>query len=123
VSRTIQAPSPPQPRAEEAFARLGGLLGHVEPRPPVVTLLQWLLRFGFMAWRRGGWGCGRDDGGVARDFRPVDRDTPMLLSPDLRDWLPAEHLAWLVIEVVQACELSSIFGGEGLVGGPMILGC
>lgn len=45
---------------------------------------------------------------MAREFRPVDRDTPMLLPPDLRDWLPAKHLAWLVIEVIQACDLSSI---------------
>ena len=42
----------------------------------------------------------------------------MLLPPDLRDWLPDDHLAWLVIEVVGACDLSGMeasfrLGGAG----------
>lgn len=45
---------------------------------------------------------------MARDFRAVDRDQPMLLPPDLRDWLPSDHLAWLVLEVVQGLDLSAI---------------
>jgi hypothetical protein len=45
---------------------------------------------------------------VARGFRVVDRDTPMLLPPGLNDWLPADHLAWLVVEVVEACDLSTV---------------
>jgi transposase len=48
----------------------------------------------------------------------VDRDAPMLLSPDLRDWLPEDHLAWLVVEVIEACDLSAVtasfrLGGTG----------
>ncbi len=27
----------------------------------------------------------------------VDRETPMLLPPDLRDWVPADHLLHFVI--------------------------
>ena len=49
-----------------------------------------------------------EDWVVARDFRPVDRDMPMLLPPDLRDWLPEDHLAWLVIEVLGCCDLSGV---------------
>lgn len=45
---------------------------------------------------------------MARDFRVVDRDSPMLLPPDLRDWLPEDHLAWLVLDVVGQCDLSAI---------------
>ena len=42
----------------------------------------------------------------------------MLLPPDLRDWLHADHLAWLVVEVVEACDLSAVtssfkLGGTG----------
>ncbi len=28
----------------------------------------------------------------------VDRETPMLLPPDLRDWVPADHLVHFVID-------------------------
>lgn len=45
---------------------------------------------------------------MARNFRPVDRDTLMLLPPDMRHWLPADHLAWLVIEVVESLDLQAI---------------
>jgi hypothetical protein len=30
---------------------------------------------------------------MATRFVNVDRDTPLLLPPDLRDWVPADHLA------------------------------
>jgi hypothetical protein len=30
----------------------------------------------------------------------VDRDTPMLLPPDLREWVPAEDMVHFVIEAV-----------------------
>ena len=34
----------------------------------------------------------------------------MLLPPDLRDWLPGEHLAWFVIDAVAALDLSAVYG-------------
>lgn len=37
---------------------------------------------------------------MAYSYRPVDRSQPFLLPPDVRDWLPAGHLVWLVLEVV-----------------------
>ena len=37
---------------------------------------------------------------MAKRYRPVDRDQAFLLPPDMRDWLPAGHPVWLVIEVV-----------------------
>lgn len=39
--------------------------------------------------------------GMAKGFRPVVRDQPFLLPPDMRDWLPREHLVWFVIAVVE----------------------
>lgn len=45
---------------------------------------------------------------MAREFRGVDRDAVMLLPPDLREWLPDDHLAWLVLEVVDQLDLSGI---------------
>lgn len=38
---------------------------------------------------------------MALGYRPVDRDQQFLLPPDLRDWLPPEHLAWFVLRVVE----------------------
>ena len=32
----------------------------------------------------------------------------MLLPPDLREWLPGDHLAWLVIEVIGSCDLAVV---------------
>jgi hypothetical protein len=43
---------------------------------------------------------------MARHFRPVDRDQPFLLPPDMREWLPAGHLAWFVIDAVAALDVS-----------------
>jgi transposase len=44
---------------------------------------------------------------MPRNFLPCDRDQPMLLPPDLRDWLPEDHLAWFVIESVEALDLQA----------------
>ena len=43
---------------------------------------------------------------MAKGFRPVDRDQPFLLPPDMREWLPEGHLAWFVIDAVAALDLS-----------------
>jgi transposase len=58
------------------------------------------------------------DLGVARGFRPVDRDTGFLLPPDMRDWLPTGHLAWMLIDAVGALDLTALIsvyrlGGRG----------
>ena len=42
---------------------------------------------------------------MAKGFRPVVRDQPFLLPPDMREWLPAGHLAWFVIDAVGALDL------------------
>jgi transposase len=42
------------------------------------------------------------------NFRPFDRDTPYLLPPALDEWLPQEHLARFVVEVIDGLDLSAL---------------
>jgi hypothetical protein len=37
---------------------------------------------------------------MAQNFLTCDREQPTLLAPDLRDWLPEDHLAWFVVEAI-----------------------
>jgi hypothetical protein len=42
------------------------------------------------------------------DEPPCDRDQPMLLPPDLRDWLDDDHLAWFVIDAVAELDYAAL---------------
>jgi transposase len=46
---------------------------------------------------------------MAYNFLRGDLDQPFLLSPDLRDWLPADHLAWFVRDVVDQLDLDPFY--------------
>ena len=46
---------------------------------------------------------------MAYNFLRGDRDQPFLLPPDLRDWLPAGHLAWFVLDVVDQLDLAPFY--------------
>ena len=48
--------------------------------------------------------------GMAQNFLSCDRDQVLLLPPDLREWLPADHLARFVIEAVDELDLSEMYG-------------
>ena len=53
---------------------------------------------------------------MADDFRALDRDTPMLLPPSIQEWLPDQHMARFVVEIVEQLDLSEItsrYGGSG----------
>ena len=41
-------------------------------------------------------------------FRNIDRDTPLLLPPNLRDWVPDNHLAHFVLDAVEALDLRQV---------------
>jgi transposase len=43
---------------------------------------------------------------MAYNFLRGDRNQPFLLPPDLRDWLPQDHLAWFVLDMVDQLDLS-----------------
>lgn len=45
--------------------------------------------------------------GMARSYRPVNRDQPFLLPPDMREWLPAGHLVWFLLETLKQLDLSA----------------
>jgi len=45
---------------------------------------------------------------MARNYIPVDRDQLFLVPPDMRDWLPEDHLAWFVIDVVERVDASAL---------------
>jgi transposase len=46
---------------------------------------------------------------MAQNFIGCDREQELLLPPSLREWLPADHLAWFVIDAVEAMELASFY--------------
>src|SRR5215208_6521351 len=43
-----------------------------------------------------------------RAFRPYAPDRPLPLPPDLREWLPADHLVYLLSEIVDQLDLTPI---------------
>jgi len=46
--------------------------------------------------------------GMGTRFKAVDRETPYLLPPSVQDWLPEQHLARFVIEVVSKLDLHEL---------------
>jgi len=42
------------------------------------------------------------------NFRPIDRATPFLLPPSVEDWLPQDHLARFVVDIVDQLDLSAL---------------
>src|SRR5580765_1871633 len=42
---------------------------------------------------------------MAARLRNIDYDTPLMLPPNLRDWVPANHLAHFILDVVAELEL------------------
>ncbi len=53
---------------------------------------------------------------MSSKFRAVDRDTLYLLPPSVQDWLPEDHLARFVVEIVDRLDLSGLerrYGGGG----------
>ena len=43
-------------------------------------------------------------------FIAVDRDTAYLLPPSVDEWLPGDHLARFVVEVIDRLDLSELVG-------------
>jgi transposase len=47
---------------------------------------------------------------MPQNFIGCDREQELLLPPNLREWLPSEHLAWLVLDAVEEMDLSAFYG-------------
>jgi transposase len=54
---------------------------------------------------------------MAKGYRPVERDQPFLLPPDMREWLAGDHPVFLVIEVVKDHLDTSAFHARRRTGG------
>lgn len=48
-----------------------------------------------------------------RTFRPSEPDQRRLLPPSLRDWLPADHLAYVVADLVEEMDLPPLLKTYG----------
>src|SRR5438552_16099206 len=46
---------------------------------------------------------------MGQNFLTCDRDQPLLLPPDLHDWLDEDHLAWFVIEAIEELDLENFY--------------
>jgi transposase len=51
-------------------------------------------------------------------FVNIDRDTPLMLPPNLRDWVPAGHLAHFILDVVDELDLRRFKVNERGTGSP-----
>jgi hypothetical protein len=58
---------------------------------------------------------------MAKEFRPVRRDQVFLMPPDMREWLPSDHLVWFILDTLEALDLTGLEatrrrGGVGAAG-------
>lgn len=53
---------------------------------------------------------------MAKSYRLVRRDQPFLLPPDMRDWLPDDHLVWFLLETIELLDTKAFHAGRRLGG-------
>jgi hypothetical protein len=46
---------------------------------------------------------------MGQNFIACDREQPFLLPPDVREWLPEDHLAWFVVDAVGVMDLAAFY--------------
>ena len=54
---------------------------------------------------------------MSENFRSLDRQTPFMLPPSIEDWLPEDHLARFIVEIVEQLDIESIqkaYSGRGV---------
>src|SRR5919198_1271257 len=47
---------------------------------------------------------------MAQNFLSCDREQDFLMPPSVREWLPAGHLAWYLLDVVERFDLDAFYG-------------
>jgi transposase len=47
---------------------------------------------------------------MAQNFLSCDRDQDFLMPPSVREWLPAGHLGWYLLDVVERLDLGAFYG-------------
>jgi hypothetical protein len=58
----------------------------------------------------------REDGGRGALVPPCGRDQAFLLPPDMREWLPDDHLVWLVLDIVPGLDCSALHARHPSIG-------
>ena len=53
---------------------------------------------------------------MAQRFVACDREQSFLMAPDVREWLPANHLAWFVIDAVGEMDLDAFYAAYRVDG-------
>src|SRR3954453_2090362 len=53
---------------------------------------------------------------MPQNFLACDREQALLLPPDLREWLPEDHLAWFVLDAVVAVDLADFYASYRVDG-------
>src|SRR5918994_7566294 len=53
---------------------------------------------------------------MGQRFVACDREQSFLMPPDVREWLPANHLAWFVIDAVGEMELDAFYAAYRVDG-------
>jgi hypothetical protein len=53
---------------------------------------------------------------MPQNFIECDREQAFLMPPSLRDWLPADHLAWFVLQTVGQLDLEAFYAAYRLDG-------
>src|SRR3954464_3054754 len=53
---------------------------------------------------------------MAQRFVACDREQSFLMPPDVRGWLPADHLAWFVIDAVGEMNLAAFDSADRVDG-------
>jgi transposase len=48
---------------------------------------------------------------MPQNFIECSREQVFLMPPDVRDWLPENHLVWLVLDAVEEMDLAAFYGG------------
>jgi hypothetical protein len=54
-------------------------------------------------------------------FVNIDRDTPLLLPPNLKDWVAANHLCLFIVDAVEELNLREVKGNERGTGSSLAL--
>ncbi|HEY5892265.1 MAG TPA: transposase, partial [Chthoniobacterales bacterium] len=49
---------------------------------------------------------------MAQRMVNIDRDTPLLFAPDIRDWMPKNHLVHFILDAVEELDLRSALVNE-----------
>lgn len=53
---------------------------------------------------------------MANSYLPVERDQVFLLPPDMREWLPQDHLVWFLLDLVARMDLTALHARRGVGG-------